>query len=414
MSRGKEVWAGYEKAKSDRSTVESTWEDTVYFTNPRKRGVTYNPVPGEKIPTDVYDATATQANLVLAAGLSGFLTNPAQRWFELEFQNRKPSKDESVWLKESSDVIYSMFAESNFYGEIHEMYQDFGPFGQGILYEEEDPIDDIRFYSRDPKECYLVENDREVVNMLYRSFDMTAKAAYDFFGKKNLDEQIIKAVEEHYDYNKKFKFVQFVGPRAKRKAGSNKTIDKPFESLWVSDLDKGKVIKEGGFDEFPFMTPRFYKNSCEVNGYGPGHVVFPDIKMINNMTKVYYESAEIDLFPPMFVEHDSIIGSLDLRAKALNYQKQELSRGLAAQPMTNGAKFQVGLDFINRIEEKIEKAFFVDLFLALRQTKRMTATEVLEISQERMFMLGPVLGRVQTEALAPAIDRTFQLGLCRV
>jgi hypothetical protein len=113
------------------------------------------------------------------------------------------------------------------------------------------------------------------------------------------------------------------------------------------------------------------------------------------------------------MEHDSIIGSLDLRAKALNYQKQPLLRGKAVEPMTNGANFQIGIDFINRVEEKIGKAYFVDLFLSLRQTKRMTATEVLEISQERMFLLGPALGRVTSEFLTPTISRTFNVLLRR-
>jgi hypothetical protein len=39
----------------------------------------------------------------------------------------------------------------------------------------------------------------------------------------------------------------------------------------------------------------------------------------------------------------------------------------------------------------------------------MTATEVVERVQEKMLMLGPVLGRLQSEMLDPIIERTFNI-----
>lgn len=407
------LWQSWTKVQSDRAVVESTWEDIVYFTNPRKRGVVSAITPGQHIPSDVYDATATQSNITLAAGLAAFLTNPAQMWSEL--RARRAGKqifdidaEENIWLADVNDAVHMHLRESNFYQQIHEAYLDFGPFGTASLYEEEDEIEQIRFFARHPKEIYALQNSRGRIDTVFRYFDMTSYEAYDFFGKEALPEQIRRCVEEARDYVKMFKFLHIVAPRSKRVVGSKNSKDKPIASIWIAECTKD-VIREGGFDEMPFFVARFYKNSQEVYGYGAGHAVYPDIRMLNDLSKVYYESAEVSIFPPSMVEHDSIVGSLDFRAKALNYQKQELSRGLAVQPLLNGANLQIGIDFLERVEAKVEKAFFVDLFLALRQTKRMTATEVLEISQERMFMLGPVLGRLQNELLTPLISRTINI-----
>jgi hypothetical protein len=64
---------------------------------------------------------------------------------------------------------------------------------------------------------------------------------------------------------------------------------------------------------------------------------------------------------------------------------------------------------MDRQAEKIKKAFFVDLFLMLVQSPNMTATEVIERTNEKMFVLGPVLGRLQSELLNPIIYRTFNI-----
>ena len=58
----------------------------------------------------------------------------------------------------------------------------------------------------------------------------------------------------------------------------------------------------------------------------------------------------------------------------------------------------------------IQRGFFKDIFLMLTNTpdtKRMTAYEVQGRKEEKMTMLGPVLGRLQGELLSKIIDRTF-------
>jgi len=56
----------------------------------------------------------------------------------------------------------------------------------------------------------------------------------------------------------------------------------------------------------------------------------------------------------------------------------------------------------------IRQAFYVDQLL-LGQGANMTATEVLQRNEEKMRLLGPVLGRLQAELLQPLISRSFAL-----
>ena len=45
----------------------------------------------------------------------------------------------------------------------------------------------------------------------------------------------------------------------------------------------------------------------------------------------------------------------------------------------------------------------------LQQGPQMTATEVIQRNEEKMRLLGPVLGRLQSELLKPLIDRVFNI-----
>jgi hypothetical protein len=58
--------------------------------------------------------------------------------------------------------------------------------------------------------------------------------------------------------------------------------------------------------------------------------------------------------------------------------------------------------------DSIRAAFYVNQ-LQLQQGPQMTATEVIQRNEEKMRLLGPVLGRLQSELLKPLIDRVFAI-----
>jgi hypothetical protein len=60
--------------------------------------------------------------------------------------------------------------------------------------------------------------------------------------------------------------------------------------------------------------------------------------------------------------------------------------------------------------EAIRSGFYVDQLLS-GTSPNMTATEVVQRQEERMRVIGPVLGRLMNEMLKPLIDRVFSLML---
>ena len=79
-------------------------------------------------------------------------------------------------------------------------------------------------------------------------------------------------------------------------------------------------------------------------------------------------------------------------------------------PLQAGANIPIGLSMEDQRRMAIRSAFYVDQLLS-GSTPNMTATEVIQRQEERMRVIGPVLGRLMNEMLRPMIDRVFALML---
>jgi hypothetical protein len=65
---------------------------------------------------------------------------------------------------------------------------------------------------------------------------------------------------------------------------------------------------------------------------------------------------------------------------------------------------------IQEVQTRISKAFYADLWLMISQLDDVrTAAEIAARREEKLLMLGPVLERLHSELLNPAIHRTFAI-----
>ena len=396
-----------ETLKSERSSYESYWQEIGKYCIPRKAYITKTRTPGERYSADVYDSTAIQSALVLAAGLHSYLTNPASKWFALSVNDMEVDKSKELdeWLTGAENTIYNVLNGSNFSQQIHELYLDLATFGTACIYEEEDPKDIVRFYSRAIGEIYISEDDRERVDTVYRKFKMTARQAYEKWGD-DAGEEVKKAIENK-KYYEHIEFVHCVMPRYERDASKEDSANMPWVSYYI-EYNKRRLISESGYNEFPFFVPRFNKHNDDCYGSSPAMVSFPDIKMLNEMDKTIIRAAQIVIDPPISVPHDGYIMPIKWAPRGINY-KLRASADEKIEPLITGANLPVGFEMEEQRRTAIKRAFFVDLFMLLADKQNMTATEVAARVEEKMLILAPTLGRLISELLDPIITRTLNI-----
>ena len=394
---------------SERQNYNVFWQDVAKYCLPRKAYITRTRTPGAKYDYDIYDSTAMQANLVLAAGLHSYLTNPNSRWFSLMVQDEEANKDAEVkaWLADTEERIYNVIDDSNFNQQIHELYLDLGVFGVACMYEEEDAENNVRFYARDIAEIYLCENDKEKIDTVFRKFKLTARQANEKWGEAAGD--VVKVFMDRKEYDKTVEFIHAVMPRYERDVSKDDAINMPFKSIYI-EVSKKHLISESGYNEFPYFTPRFNKNSGEVWGSSPAMVGYSDIRMLNEMVKVLIRAAQKVVDPPLVLPHDGYLLPIKYGPGALNFRLKGSAQD-KIEPLITNVNLPIGLEIIENYRTTIKKNYFVDLFLLLADPARkdMTATEVMQRVEEKMLILAPVLGRLMNEFLDPLINRTFSI-----
>ena len=396
----------YGTLQTQRQNWESHWQEIADYIVPRKADITKKRTGGDKRTELIYDGTAIHAAELMSASLHGMLTNAATPWFSLRYENDELNGDDEAkeWLEGATDVMYQHLARSNFQEQIHELYSDLVTFGTAVIFIENDDDDGFRFSTRHIAECYVSENEQGRVDTVFRKYKTTARAAVRQFGEQEVTQRIAKLNEQ--DPYAEIELLHIVAPRDVRNPRKRNSANKPFASIHLDPDDK-MIIGESGFDSFPYCVPRFLKASFEM-GYGrsPAMTALADTRMINKMSEVVIRAAQLQIHPPLMVPDDGFMSPVRTTPGGLNFYRSGTRDRI--EPLNIGANNPLGELQLEQRRQAIRAAFYVDQ-LILGQGPQMTATEVIQRTEEKMRLLGPVLGRLQAELLQPLIGRCFEI-----
>tara|TARA_B100001057_G_scaffold390071_2_gene397959 strand:- start:3298 stop:4950 length:1653 start_codon:yes stop_codon:yes gene_type:complete len=392
--------------QNQRKNWESHWQEVADYIVPRKADITKKRTGGDKRTELIFDGTAIHAAELMASSLHGMLTNASTPWFALRFGDDNFETDDMAkeWLLSVTDVMYQELHRSNLHEAIHELYSDLVTFGTAVMFIDKDENDTLRFSTRHIAECYLAEDEFGRVDTVYREFKMSARAAVKQFGEDNVSQRIAKTAErDPYD---QVKIVHLVTPRTERIVERLDAINKPVASIYIDPEDK-IILSESGFDEMPYVVPRFLKASFE-HGYGrsPAMTSLADVKMLNKMSETVIRAAQLQIHPPLMVPDDGFISPVRTIPGGLNYYRAGTRDRI--EPLNIGSNNPLGNDMLEQRRTQIRAAFYVDQ-LILGNAPGMTATEVIQRTEEKMRLLAPAVGRLQAELLSPLIDRVYNI-----
>jgi hypothetical protein len=407
MSLADRVMRRNEMLRGDRKTWENHWQEVMFYTVPRKDDVTFKEWPGNKKGAKVYDSTAILSNEFLAGALHSMLTSPNQHFFGLSTGDELLDDVQEVreWMEACVRIIHDTLNNSNFQTEMHELYLDMGSIGTSCMDIEEDDDTDVRFYTRPIREVAISENNKGVVDTVYREFEMSVRNLIEEFGEKFLPTDVLRL--QHTEPERKFTIIHAVEPNIPRISGVPK--NRKVRSVYVLKEPK-HILRKSGFHEFPYVVPRWTKTAGEVYGRSSGMKALPDIKMINQMMKTVIQAAQKTVDPPLMVSDDGFVLPLKTFPGGVNYRRAGSQERI--ETFGNDARIDFGYQMMEDIRNRIREAFFVDQ-MQLSPSANMTATEVMQRTEERMRLLGPMLGRQQSELLKPLVERVFNILLRR-
>lgn len=420
-----ELLRRWQDLKALRSTYETVWQDIAEHTVPYRANIQRSTQPGEKLTDKIFDSTAVRALPMLAAHLHATLTPSTQPWLSFSFRDESLSADQTVreWLEDSARRMHRAFRQSNFNVAVHEMYLDLvGPSATGCLYvEEQDPpasgvFGGFSFRAHSAEEYVIAEDANGMVDTVYRRLRFTARQLIQKWGEARVGPRVVERNRQKPD--ERYDVIHAVQPRTdlqyavdgSRKRGA---ANMPVASCYVlvegeSDGKRGRKLEEGGYEEFPYMVPRWLKAAGELYGFGPSHLALPDVKTMNAAKEFLLKAAPLAIFPPTIERDDAVIGDPDLRPAGRNVVggTGPLTDQLAF--MQTGLKVDIGQLVFGDLIQSIRETYYIPQ-LELTDSPQMTATEVQVRFELMMRFLGAVLERLMAEFLNPLVGRAFAI-----
>lgn len=401
VSLAKQVIDKVAALKSERLNFEKSWQEISELVLPRKADFTVTQTAGSPRTRKLFETTAINAAELLAAGLHGLMTNPAGKWFALQTAKASESKAVRQWLERAERVIADEIARpaAAFATNIHEVYLDLAVLGTAGLYVgwNEDK-DCLLFQSRFLGELFIAENAAGQVDEVYRVFRLSVSKIVKTWGESVLPERLKFLYRQGKD--EECEIIHAVLPNPLYEKGA--VFQKQILSAYVLK-DSQTVLFSGGFEEMPLSVARWSKASGEVYGRSPAFSALPDIKMLQEMMRETLIAAQLANRPPVLVRDDDQFSPLaTVPGGVIRYN------GEPPKPFSSGANSSIGLDMMNEIRARLRTAFYNDVLMTTKDAQ-MTATEVLHRTEEKMRLLGPVFGRIQTELLNPMMERVFGL-----
>jgi hypothetical protein len=414
----KDILQEFSQMTTWRNVFAGQWEEAAQLILPTSRNTFFYgnfSWPGQKKTDAQIDATGMLALNRFAAICDSLLTPRNMKWHTLSANSDYVMKDRAsrLWFEQATEILfkYRYAPNANFSGQNNNNFQSLGAFGNATMFI--DKFDGrhyhgqlgLRYKAVPLGETFFGENHQGVVDRVIRWFRMTAYQAVQKWGIEWLPANLHSALAQNSQWQ--YNFLHCVKPRDDYDPSRFDARALPFASYYVSIEGQCLMQPEGGFRSFPYATSRYDQTPNEVYGRGPAQMVLPALKTLNAQKRVFLKQGHRAADPVLLTADDGIV-DMSLRPGAMNKGGVNPDGRPLVHVLPTG-DIQISKEMMQEERSLINDSFLVTLFQILTETPTMTATEVIERTNEKGILLAPTVGRQQSEYLGPMIERELDL-----
>jgi hypothetical protein len=398
-----------EQLAGKRYNWDNWWQDIAYRVMPSEAQFTTKSSEGERRTERQFSSDAPIANEKHAAVLNDLATPATQVWHMLGGKREELKENQSVkvYMERVNKTLFSQryAPKANFTSQRHAGYLGMGAFGNSFMFIDEEISAQYRgprYMQMHMASVWWGQNHRGMVDRFYRKFTWSAGEARKRFGDSLPDK--VKQAEAH----REFEFMHCVRPNDNMIRGRLDWAGMPYES-WYLCCDVRAVIERGGYRCFPAAIGRYSMAPNEIYGRSPAMKAWASIMTINEQKKTVLRVGQKEADPPILLTEDGVLEAFNLQPGALNYGAISETGEQLVQPFKVGANLPAAIELMAMEKADIEESFLVQIFRVFAENPQMTATQVLELAQQRGVLLAPVMGRIQSEDLGPMVEREIDI-----
>lgn len=412
----------FERLKTEKQLWHPLYTLVGNYVSTLKQHFDTESMPGELLNEQVFDDTAPNANMMMAATMIGALWPNGSKTFQIA----PPMALETLALENQEIKDYYAFVtrtmasvfdhpRSGFLTSLEEYMKDQGAFGiSGIgAYDEEDAEVPVLFKALDAKVLHIDEGRNGFVDTIYTLKEMTIRQLVQEYGYENVCEKSRQAFDKG-EGDDKVKVLHAIEPRMERDPFGIGVKDFPYASIHI-ELEAKKILQESGYQELPVFVTRFWKAMGEKRGRSPAMNAMPSILEINLLREAVIVATEKTVNPPINVHDDGTFGNGTINTSAGAMNVISVSGRIAntgvkpVEVMNIVGDMQPVYARIGELTEGIRNHFFMDRLTDLNNEKQMTLGEAQIRNELRGQSLNTTYARQLAEEFTPLLERVFNI-----
>lgn len=380
---------------------------------------------GSPINQHILDSTGTLAARNLAAGMMSGISSPTRPWFKLKVGriDSTQTSPTSLWLAECERLMYLVFAESNFYTAMAIFYFDLIVFGTAVLLIYEDYDNVINCINPCFGEYYVDIDGKYRPVIFYREFTYSITQTVDEFGLENCSQDVRQAylLPSGAGQTREVIIAHAIEPNTDPEKYGIPRHFKYRETYWewggATNPQGGTVargfLRKRGFIDKAAIIGRWDLVANDPYGRSPGMDALPDIKQLQQETRRKAQGIDKGINPPLIADVQLKNQPASLLPGGMTFlQGMMNASGDGMKPAYGNWKPDITAisEDMQEVRQRIKDTFFNSLFQVASQFEtrsNITAVEWDMRKSESLMMLTPVIERLQSEVLAPTIDRVW-------
>jgi len=418
-----DVMAEFSQYQIWRWNFAEQWEEAARLILPTSRNTFYYQNftwPGWKKTREQIDGTSALALHRFCAIADSLVTPKNLRWHGLRAGGPNADyimKDRAtrLWFEDATRTLFRLryAPNANFAGQNYNNWQSLGAFGNSTMYC--DAFDGrhyggtrgLRYKAVPLGETFFGENHQGKVDRMIRWFRLTAYQAVQKWGIEWLPGALHAPLQQQSKWP--FQFLHCVRPRADYDPRRLDAKAMPFESYYISVEGQCLMQPEGGYRKFPFAVSRYDQTPGEVYGRGPAQIILPAMKTLNAEKTVFLKQGHRAGDPVLLTADDGLI-DFNLTPGAMNKGAVNMDGKPLVTTLPTG---DIAITEKMMAEERglIDDTFLVSLFKVLTEHPDMTATQVIELVNEKGMLVAPTLGRQHDEYVGGLVERELDLAV---
>ena len=414
--RVKNIIKRWKTAQSEKSQWHNHWDDLSRVMLPARMGFASTTVEGARRTADIFDGTPMQAARGLANAIGGMMRPEGLPKVDMKTEDDALNNMDEVkdWLSDSEERLKEAFnnPKARFRQASAEKDLDLVVFGNAVMFIGESAQHNRLFFQslhlKDAAPFFSEEGNPEGI-FIKRKF--TVRQMVNRFGLENLSEKTRERAQKTPD--DKVEVLHAVIPREESKSGGLFAKNLPIADLWI-EIEAKHELSVGGFNEFPFIVPRWDTTSGENFGRSPGMIALPDSDTLQAMGETILIAGQRAADPPLMAPNDGSFDALNTFPGGLSYYDVETAVAVRGNPffsLESGTNLPITRDMQDDTRNQVFAAFFKNILNLPTEGPQMTATEIIQRKEEFIREIGPVFGKLETDDTAPMVERAFMIML---